>query len=371
MSTLRVLRIYHSGVVPSWRQREHCLRAADVDVSLVSARSWNEGGSRVDLADVDPFVLGARTIGSHPYLFVYDPRPIWRALRSGDIDVLDIHEEPASAATAEVLLLARLRGLSRGPRRARICLYSAQNLPKRYPIPFRWIERWALRRADAIHTCNDDVGHILRAKGYSGIIRNLGLGVDTATFTPPTASSSHDGPFRIGYVGRLEPHKGVWVLIDAVAGLDDATLDIIGDGSERDALEQMVRDRDLGDRITFHGYERHESLGDTYRRFDVLVIPSIETATWIEQFGRVAVEAMASGVPVVASDSGSLAEVLGDSGVLVPQGDVDELRDALHGLQDDPVLRSVLAEKGLARAAYFSWSSVAGRQREFYEEMVR
>ena len=68
-----------------------------------------------------------------------------------------------------------------------------------------------------------------------------------------------------------------------------------------------------------------------YRRFDVVVVPSLETPSWVEQFGRVAVEAMASGVVVVASRSGSLPEVVGEAGVLVPPGDVGALADALAG----------------------------------------
>lgn len=367
MSTLRVLRIYHSGVVRGWRRREDQLRSDGVDATLISSQRWNEGGSPVDLDDDTGRVIGARTLGSHPFLFVYDPRPIWRALRSHCPDIVDIHEEPASLATAQVLVLMALNRRFR----PRVCLYSAQNLPKRYPIPFRWFERWALRRADAVHTCNDEVERVLRSKGYSGIIANLGLGVDTATFAPGQMVSDRTGPFRVGYVGRLESHKGVSVLIDAVSGAEGMTLGIVGEGSERTVLEDRVRALGLSDRITFGGHVRQDALGDTYKGFDVLAVPSIETASWVEQFGRVAVEAMASGVPVVSSETGSLAEVLGDCGVLVPQGDIDALRDALEMLRADAVLRDRLRACGLARAGEFSWESVARRHVRLYEDMLR
>ena len=72
-----------------------------------------------------------------------------------------------------------------------------------------------------------------------------------------------------------------------------------------------------------------DELAGVYRRFDVVAVPSLETPSWIEQFGRVAVEAMASGVAVVASDSGSLPEVVADAGILVPPGDVGALAGAL------------------------------------------
>ena len=115
-----------------------------------------------------------RTIGRHPFRFAYEPLGLWRALRSRQFDVIDIHEEPASLATFEVRVLARLAGAH-----APYCLYSAENLPKRYPVPFRWFERSALRRAAAVHTCNEEAGELLRARGFSGRVRNLGLGVET------------------------------------------------------------------------------------------------------------------------------------------------------------------------------------------------
>ena len=102
----------------------------------------------------------------------------------------------------------------------------------------------------------------------------------------------------------------------------------------------------------------------------MLAVPSLETPAWIEQFGRVAVEAMASGVPVVASDSGSLPEVLADAGVLVPPGDAAALAGALERLRDDRSERTRLADAGRRRSSYFSWPAVAERHHALYEEML-
>jgi len=365
---VKVLRIYHSGVVAAWRRRDVELGQLDVDVTLVSAKCWNEGGQSVHL-DVDPGasrVVGARTWGSHPFLFVYDPLPLWRALRAGSPDVLDIHEEPASLAVAEVLVLARLAG--RG--RVRVCLYSAQNIEKRYPWPFRWLERRALRRATAVHTCNEEAGRILRRKGFSGVVANLGLGADIERFRPSSRESGGPGSMVVGYVGRLEARKGVGVLIDAAADVAGAELVIVGDGPDRAAFDAQIARRSLAGRARIEGYTTQDRLPEVYRRFDVLVVPSLETPGWIEQFGRVAVEAMAAGVPVVASDSGSLPEVLGDAGVLVRPGDDGALAAALTELRDDPGLRAALSEAGSRRAEHFSWGATAERQKAMYEEMT-
>jgi glycosyltransferase involved in cell wall biosynthesis len=376
---LRVLRIYHSAVVGPWRRRDRELRALGVEVVLVSPRRWNEGGQPVDLDQGgDDFVVAARTFGSHPYAFVYDPRPIWRALRTHRFDVVDVHEEPASLAAAEGWLLARLAGC-----RAPLCLYSAQNLPKRYPVPFRWIERAVLRRAAGVHTCNDEAGQILRGKGFSGVWRDLGLGVDIDRFAPapvpdpapvPGRTDPATGPvdptsMRVGYVGRLEAHKGVGVLVAAVAAVPGLTLEIVGAGPELGGLQQQVRSAGATDRITFGGFHDQGDLAEVYQRFDVVVVPSLDTAGWVEQFGRVAVEAMASGVVVVASRSGALPEVVGQAGVLVPQGDSGALADALIDLRDDPAGRSDLAALGVRRAADFAWPAVARRQLDFYRRL--
>ena len=342
----------------------------DVDVDLVTARAWNEGGEVVTLdARDERWVTGAATIGRHPYRFLYDPRPLWRQLRSGGHEVLDIHEEPASLAAAEVLLLS---WLARRTRPA-VCLYSAQNIEKRYPVPFRWFEQLALRRVAAVHTCNDEAGRILRRKGFRGTVLNLGLGVEIDRFAPADAESRTGTPpfevLRVGYVGRLERHKGVEVLVDAVAALDGAELSVVGDGPEREALTRQVARLGLSERVSFRGFADQADLPAVYRSFDVLVVPSLETSSWIEQFGRVAIEAMSSGVAVVASDSGSLPEVVGGAGVLVPPGDVVALAAALQALTDDPERRRELASAGRNRSRAYSWTAIAERQAELYVQV--
>jgi glycosyltransferase involved in cell wall biosynthesis len=376
-----VLRVSHSAVVSAWRRRERELIALGTDLRLVTARAWDEGGRVVPLLPTDDtFVVGAATVGTHPYRFAYDPRPIWRELRRAravPLDILDVHEEPASLAAFEVYVLARLAG-----HRPALGLYAAQNITKRFPPPFRWFERFLLRRAAAVHTCNEAAGQVLRGKGFSGTLCNLGLGVDLERFTaPPTASipDSRDGtddppapgtgPVRVGYVGRLEAHKGVSVLIEAVAATPGVTLEIVGDGPERDALVRLVDRLGLAERVHVTGPVDHDDLPARYRRFDVVVVPSLTTPSWIEQFGRVAVEAMASGVAVVASDSGSLPEVLGDAGVLVPPADVPALAAALARLRDQPDERARLGRAGRERAHRYSWPAIAARQLALYETM--
>ena len=361
---MRVLRIFHSAVVDAWRERERQLRALGADVDLLTARRWNEGGTDVALvARPGEPVTGLRTWGRHPALFVYAPLPLWRAL-GRPYDVIDIHEEPFALATAEILLLRRLRR-----QRAPYVLYSAQNIDKRYPPPFRWLERWALRHAAALSVCNSEAGRICERKGFPGAATLIPLGVDTQRFSPGPERPAGQVPV-IGYVGRLEPHKGVHVLLEAVARLDRATLRVAGAGPEEAALRARVAELGIGDRVELVGSVGQDQLPDFYRGLDVLAVPSLPTPGWLEQFGRVVVEAMACGVPVVASDTGALPDVVGDAGLLVPPGDPEALATALKSLLEDDATRGELARRGVEQAQQASWSEVAGDYLGLYERAI-
>jgi glycosyltransferase involved in cell wall biosynthesis len=364
-SALRVLRLSKSGVVSAWRERERQLRAKGADLTLVTAVRWEEGGSMVTFTDAgDRFVVPVTTYGRHPNLFVYDPRALWRTLGSARWDLIDMHEEPFGLAVAEVLVLCRLRSL-----RIPFVVSSAQNLDKRYPPPFRWFERRCLRRAAGAYTCNVEAGEILRRKGFRGRLVLLPLGVDVERFEA-VGRQPPSGTLRVGFVGRLIPHKGVDVLLGAVVHDDRMRVEIFGAGPELESLTGSVARLGIADRVTFHGHVEEEDIPGIYRHFDVLAVPSVPMPGWIEQFGRVVVEAQAAGIPVVASASGALPDVVGDRGLLVPPGDPGALHAALSRFLDEPGLWGVLRAAGISGADRFSWESVADTQMKLYRSLA-
>ena len=365
-SRLRVLRISHSAVVTAWRQRERLLRRDGFALTLATAERWEEGGSLVAFTPAgDEFAVPVRTIGTHPNLFVFDPRPLWRLLGDGRWDLVDMHEEPFGLAVAEVLVLRWLRA-----RGTPYLVCSAQNIDKRYPPPFRWLERWSLRGAAGAYTCNTEAGEILRRKGLGGELELLPLGVDVERFQPVDRAPP-TGRLRVGFVGRLIPHKGVDVLLRALALDDRLDADVYGAGPESGALETLAAELGVTGRVTFHGYVDEAELPEVFPTFDVLAVPSVPVPGWLEQFGRVVVEGQASGVPAVASASGALPDVVGDAGLLVPPADPEALARALARVLDEPGLWERLRSTGTRTVDRYSWESVAALQGDLYRRTAR
>ena len=274
-------------------------------------------------------------------------------------------------------------------------LYTAQNLRKRYPVPFRWLERWALRAASGISACNADAARIVEEKGFAGRARVIPLGVDTARFRPAdavadaadaaggfpavaetgdttaaAAAALGDGgsPIMVGFLGRLVPEKGLLVLLDAIARNVRLHLRIGGSGPLLDDLRERAAAAGVADRVELVGPVDPDDVVDFLRGLDVLAVPSLPTPSWTEQFGRVAVEAMACGVPVVSSDAGALPDVVGGAGIVVPAGDASALARAL--VEAGGIRAPELRASGLARAAECSWEAVGRDYLELYRSVV-
>lgn len=176
-------------------------------------------------------------------------------------------------------------------------------------------------------------------------------GIDGRLFTPRAAPPVWG--WRLLYVGRLDPRKGIDTLVRAVALLPPAaTLEVqgTGDPAEEARLQALVAELGLGDRVRVERVLRAE-LPDRYRAADVCVFPS----EWEEPFGLVPIEAMACGTPVVATGTGGSAEFLVDGAncLRYPAGDAAALAAAVTRLAADEALRAELARGGAATAAYF------------------
>lgn len=171
--------------------------------------------------------------------------------------------------------------------------------------------------------------------------------------------------------GRLIPGKGLEPVLRAVAelpaGLGEVHCAIAGDGPLRRPLETLAAELGLRDRVHFLGWLDHDRLLGMMARADVFALPSAP-----EGFGLVHLEAMSQGAPVVACSDQGPADFIEDgvSGLLVADGDLGALTEALNALLADPARASSVGDAGRAVAASFTWERNARRMRDLYEEVV-
>lgn len=191
--------------------------------------------------------------------------------------------------------------------------------------------------------------------------------VDTDLFTPGTAGER--SPDRLLFVGRLNAQKGIEHVIAALPLLArPATLDVVGDGPDRAALEARAAALGVGDRITWHGALPQPALPALYRAAAALVVPSID-----EGFGLVAVEGQLCATPVIAARSGGLADIVRheQTGLLVPPGDPAALAAAIDAVRRDPAHAAQLGAAGRVHAlASFAPESAARRYALLYRSIL-
>jgi glycosyltransferase involved in cell wall biosynthesis len=181
-----------------------------------------------------------------------------------------------------------------------------------------------------------------------------------------------DEPFTIGYIGRLVSEKGIGDLLQAATRLSGCwQIRLLGNGPERDALVNLAHSSLIADRVVFDAHVPAGEVPAYLSRLHALVLPSHTRPNWKEQFGRVLIEAMASGVPVVGSDSGEIPNVIGDAGLVFAEKDVNALHTHLQRLMDDHELWQTLSRRGRDRVlARFTQAQVAAATVTVYREML-
>jgi glycosyltransferase involved in cell wall biosynthesis len=271
-----------------------------------------------------------------------------------------------------------------------------------------------LQHVNAVLTCSEFVTQRLqqRLPWLAARIHTIGNGVDTEHFRAADQPADSGG-FRILYVGRVSPEKGVHILAAAFTRLaasdERIELDVVGPmgllpfsqikllsgdplvaalqpfygtgfwsrldkqflhahSSYTRSLERSIPDRVRG-RMRFHGYLSRTLLEGAYQRAHVLAMPSL----CMEPFGLPLVEAMASGLACVASRAGGIPDILADkeTGLLVERGNVEALTEALHRLSTDDAAREQMGHQGRRRAEkYFDWSVAASRLASVYRHQL-
>lgn len=213
-----------------------------------------------------------------------------------------------------------------------------------------WFQRRALHKVLVFQL----PGVSLRSGDWHSIFTTT---LDADSIMGPVAIKSSLGtPARILYVGRLSAEKGVTQLVPMLAALrkqgHEVVLDLVGEGDLRPPLEAQIAATDLENVVSLHGYvPLGASLMALYQRADIFVLPSL-----VEGMGKVLLEAMAAGLPIVATRVGGIPHLIthGENGLLVPPQDSEALADAVASLLDQAALRQQLSRAGLMVARRYT-----------------
>ena len=373
----QLLSIGHSYVVTMNRRLVHemaKLGTDDWEITAVAPKyfrnskdlrpMWLNAGAKEAFRLVPVDAYATRSV----HLFTYG----WRlkSLLAGPWDFVHCWEEPFIASAGQVAWWA--------PRRVPLVFYSFQSLNKRYPPPFPWIEDYAVRRAAGVVCGGQLVLETLRARrGYAEVpMKPIPLGTDMGQFRPDRSRGkaireslawSPDGPPVVGYVGRFVPEKGLALLqrvLDRVRAPWRALF--VGAGPMEAPLRKWAER--YGDSVRICNDVGHDQVPAFLNAMDMLCVPSQTTAVWKEQFGRVLIEAFASGVAVIASDSAEIPYVVADAGLIIGEKDEEGWRRAVGELLEDRARREELTGRGLARASEeFAWPVVARRYLDFFD----
>lgn len=340
----------------------------EVDVVIVTTL-WN-GGQRVDshkgtpihrLPDTSHY-LGpvGRLLDAHYISFSYGLRRRSRLFNGSDIIHSLMPLATASSLRKRAPLVVNFHHGERVQTPSDLLYLPVHHL----------IERRTYRTADRVVVASSaSQQEVAQSTGrHAAPIELIPHGVNGDVFQP--AANSPGPPFKILFVGPLEPRKNVQAILHAVSQLQQETdleveFHIAGDGPEEDRLARLASDLGVNRETVFHGYCTDEELVPLYQSADAFVFPSFK-----EGFGMVMIEAMACGTPVIAPDEPPFDEVVGDAGILTGR-EPEALAEAMHTYaSDDQLLERHRREAIRCVEERFTWRAVARQYVDLYDRLA-
>ncbi len=352
---MKIFFVSHSSVVPTYREKLRLLcRKRDIDLTLLLPRSWPEAGKRVQTISQDSSAEGFSII-SAPILFEgrikrhFYPS-FFEHIQKIKPDIIHIEEEPYSLVAWQAAQASRKLKIP-------LIFFTWENLLENFGFPHQSIRKFVLKTADYAIPGDQEAGQLLEKAGV--IPARISIipqyGVNPQLFHKKNASKLKKelnlGSFTVGYVGRLVPEKGIHHLLEAFSllAIPTSSLLIVGNGPLRKQLEEKAIQLGIENQIRWIQAVDQTRIPDYLNCMDTLVLPSVTTATWKEQFGRVLIEAQACEVTVIGSNSGAIPEVINKAGLIYPESDAEELSKNLKKLAKSKGLRIRLGKEGRKR----------------------
>jgi len=388
---MRILVVSHTYIVDLNREklRELARLEPNLEVMVVVPKRWKPGGVQKKLVESQPVdegnfrVIPVSNFSKNQQGLLTFGLDLLEVLKEFRPDIIQVEQGAKSLGYAQFITYNRLLKL-----KAKNLFFTWWNLPYEVKFPLSALERYNLNHTDGVVVGNQDGATILRDHGYKGAMTVLPqLGVDEQLFCPQNVLDLREElgiepqEFVVGFVGRFVEEKGLMTLAKALQGLGDRPWRwlLLGRGPLREPLEAWAKEQGLADKLTFVESVPHDQVSRYINLLDTLLLPSettyrfktLSSVGWKEQFGHVLIEAMACRVPVIGSDSGEIPHVIGESGLVFPEGDADRLRDCLLKLMENPELAGELAQRGYHRAlAEYTNRAIAQKQLAFYKELL-
>lgn len=270
-----------------------------------------------------------------------------KMVRRVEPDVVYSHNEPYAVSTIQWCHAATRNSVPFG-------FFSCQNLVKKYPLPFRRAESWVYRNSRFAFPITETVDRVHRTKGYRNASTILPLGFDAnqyfATTDIKTRHLASDRVTTFAFIGRVVEEKGLITLAAALGNIRELPwkLIMIGSGPYEKEVKVAIDQNGVADRVEWRGFVPHAEVANFYEAVDCLLLPSESRPNWTEQFGRVLVESMACGTPVIGSDSGEIPIIIRTTGggLVFKEADPKDLADQLRKMIEDPVGRAATAVAG-------------------------
>lgn len=217
----------------------------------------------------------------------------------------------------------------------------------KYKIMWKWLENFNLKFSDGAILGNHDAQLLTQQKGFLGatmVLPQLGVNLE------PVSSVLKVCNRTIYFIGRLAEEKGIFLLLQAFINLQaifpDWQLHFVGKGPAGGRLKELVVENSA---IILHGSVSHTEVFNCLKQSSIFVLPSYDTPLWREQFGHVLIEAMALRIPVLGTNAGEIANVIGDAGLVAEQNNLNSLQNCLEQLMRDQELRKKLGQAGYER----------------------
>ncbi len=365
---MKIAVISHSAVVPLYREKFHLMARQDLEVHLILPTGWPEGSRWISAPGpgwedgVMIHMLHGLGLGRVGGFYL---KGLVRLLKRLKPALIHVEEEPRSVVCWQAM--QAVRGLN--------CLwlfFTWENALRTYRWPMAAINRKVMKKCRWAIAGNQEGKDVLAGRAFKGRCEVIPqYGVNPEVFKNSNERKTGHNPLRLAYCGRLLPEKGIETLVQAVKLLPGAwSLTIRGNGPHGPALQNMVMALGLDSRVSFAPAAPNEAMPEILNGIDVLILPSLTTSHWKEQFGRILIEAMACETPVIGSSSGEIPHVIGEAGLVFKEGDAQALRDCISSLMADPEKRHALGRQARTRVLeQFTTARIVEKTLAFYQTM--